>query len=770
MPGENRTPGLRLRGLTEGTAPPAPRRPGVRQRGAALAAAVRARLRPTRNRVTGYIAISAVGALIGTSLAVGVGVSGTIPRLADIGAWLSSSEKGEVAHANGLTGDVDGKVVLPPGMEGHPVSVSQDGETILVLDEKTGNVVRIDASQLTAEQSADYGAAGLQLVSGGAYAYVVDPVKGTVQQIDPAMTTPKGPPVKLGGKPGVAVASQDGTLWVPLPGKGTVVPFVKGRRSTTVKVAEAGHDLVLTLADDRPVVTDRTAAVMKMLTLTGVQDTFDLGDALDDSAPKDILVPTSTDGPTVPVLATGSGVLVLANVGSGQVVHARLPVDGTDLGAPQVLGKRVYVPDESSGRLLVYDVSAAALVDPVQVTEGAGQLELFVRNGLLWVNDQDNAAAAVINAGGKVVRIGKYKEDVPTARKPQDKPVEDSVPTRPPTNQGPPQTTDPAPDPADSAPDPVAPAPGPDPSTDAPNTDPEPEPSGGGTASGTPTPDCEVRWEDGCPEPEAPGTPQAQSGAGVIRITFAAASGVTPKRYVLRGAAAGQTVTPEEVGPEGPFTFEVRGGSCDQQYSFTVVAEYAGGAPSKESAPSVPARPCIAPGAPQQLTITPAGGGHGGTVTWQPPQGADGSVTYVINGTQQVTGTTYTYTGLKNGSKYPVSVTASNAAGSGGAVNGTLDLTPPDKVKGIVHNLNDSTPLAIRTVPSTTEGGRVTRIPGMTQPDVTVHCKTTGSQETHPYTGAVSNVWGKITWNGYTGYVADIYLDSRLDPDIWDCE
>ncbi|WP_031483011.1 YncE family protein [Streptomyces bicolor] len=746
MPGEHGT-----------TATVAAKRPDLRLRCAALATAAWARLRPTGNRVTGYIAVGAVGALIGTSLAVGAGASGTRPRLADIGAWLVSSEKGEVAHAHGLTGAVDGKVVLPAGMAGHPVSVARDGDTTLVLDERTGRVVRIDAAQLTAEQSADYGAAGLQLVSGGAYAYVVDPAQGTVQRIDPALTTPEGPPVELGGRPGAAVVDGDGTLWVPLPDEGTVVPFVEGRKSTAVKVAEAGHDLTLTLAGGRPVVTDRTAAAMKVLTVGGVQGTFDLGEAIAGADPADVLVPAGTDGSAVPVLAAGSGDLVVVDVRSRGTTHARMPVEGHDLGAPQPLGKRVHIPDESTGRLLVYDTSLSAPAEPVPVTDGAGELELFVRDGLLWVNDQDGAAAAVIDADGEVRHIGKYGADAPSARGPGDGPVEDSVPTGAPATwvqqQG-------------ASPGGTAPGPG------APSGGASGDPSDG--ASGETSGPRPTQPE---PEPGAPGSPQAESRSGAIRITFAEALGATPRRYVLKGAAPDQTVTPEEIGSDGPFTFEVRGGSCEEQYSFTVVAEYGVGKPSKESAPSAFARPCVAPGAPRELTFTPAQGGHGGTVTWQPPQGADGSVTYTINGpggTAEATGLSHSYANLPNGRISSVAVMAGNAAGAGAAASGWIDLRPPAQRMNIVHNRPDGRDLGIRTLPHSTQGARAGAIPSGQNPEVTVHCNTKGQEIT--YESKTTDVWARLTYydpalgKDITGYVTDHFVESRLNPDVWECE
>lgn len=739
--------------------------PPLRQRCAVLAAGAWAKVRPTGNRVTGYVAIGAVGALIGTSLAVGGGASRTVPALSDIGAWLSSGARGEVVHAHGLTGEVDGKVVLPPGTAGRQVSVAQDGETTLVLDEQTGRVVRIDTSQLTAEQSADHGAAGLRLVSGGTYAYVLDPARGTVQRIDPALTTAKGPPVELGGKPGAAVVDGEGTLWVPLPDKGTVVPFVKGRKHTAVKVAEAGHELTLTLAGGRPVVTDRTAATMTVLTVTGVQGTFELDGGMAGADPAGVLVPAETDGSAVPVLATGSGELVVVDVRSGNTVRARVPVRGREPGAPQLLGKRVYIPDESTGGLLVYDTSLSALAEPVPVTDGAGELELFVQDGLLWVNDPNGAAAAVIDADGGVRHIAKYGTDAPSARKPGDRP-EDSVPTGGPAVQVPPGA--PAPGVTVTAPGATVPTSN-APSGQTPGPGPEPGPTGTDGPSSPPA-----------QEPGAPGAPQAESLPGAVRITFAEALGATPQRYVLKGAAPDQTVTPDGIGPDGPFVFEVRGGSCEKQYSFTVVAEYAGDRPSKESAPSAGARPCVPPGAPEQLGFTPAQGGHGGTVTWEAPQGASGSVTYTVNGPGgpvETTELSHSYTGLRNRTVIQVAVMASNAAGSGTAVPGWIDLTPPAQRMNIVHNNNDSASIGIRREPNSTDGTpRLGSIPGLSSPEIVVHCKTKGTPETHEYTGVTTNVWAYHTYydptldKNITGYTTDLFVDSRLNPDVWECE
>lgn len=759
MTGENGGPGLRPRRLVEETATTTePARTGgsggFGRRASALLSSAWTAVRPTRNRSTGYIAIGAVGALIGTSVAVGVGTSGSVPEIADIGAWLSNSDKGSAAHANGLTGEVDGKVELPTGK--HPVSISQDGKTVLVLDKKTGKVIRVDPSQLTAEESTSYSSSDLQLVAGGAFAYVVNPVKGTVQRIDPVRTSPIGAPVDLGTKPlGEAVVDPQGTLWVPEPTKGEVVPFPGGRRGKPLNVAKPGHNLTLTVANGKPVVTDTSAARLTLLELRGPGLTVNLGSFIDKASPETVLVPSATDGDVVPVLAAETGRMTLVDIRTGGLRNAALGVAESAYEAPQVLGTHVYVPDRS-GELKVYDTADAAVREPIKVTDKPGDLEVFVRNGLLWVNDSDNKAAAVIDAGGKTRKIGKYKDDAPSARKPEkDTPPErDNTPDQPvpPVN-----------------PDPPAPPVNDPPKQDLPEKPEKPErPEKDEPKAPVPpskdTPD---------PEPSAPGTPQTEAGADGITVSFSPASGsLKPTGYTLQGVPAGATAAPATVAADGPFQFQVSGLSCGTEYSFTVVARFAGGQ-TRESGASTPMRPCTAPAAPRNLQITYPQGGHGANVSWQAPANASGTMSYTVTwngGSKQVTGTSLAVTGLTNGQQYTISVTSANEAGGGAAANGTADLTPPAQTMNIAHNDDDTEPLYVRSEASTQSGYRVTSVAGKTTPAVTVLCNVpNGSNETHPYDNVSSPYWGKITVNGKTGYVADIYLDSRNNPNVWNC-
>ncbi|OEU99558.1 hypothetical protein AN217_19005 [Streptomyces qinglanensis] len=769
---EDRTPGLRPRRLVDAAQRPGePPGPGgftaLRRRCGGLLAAAWAAVRPDRRRTTGYIALCSVGALVGTSVVVGSGSAGAVPDLADIGAWLTSSRTGEAAHANGLTGDVDGKVKLP-GMGDHPVSISQDGKTVLVLDEKTGKLVRIDPAQLTVEQSARYGA-GLQLVSGGRYAYLVDPVKARVQRIDPVRTTPVGAPVDLGRGPlGKAVADPKGTLWVPVPGKGEVVPFPHGRKAPGIEVAGRSGKaatLLMTLADGRPVVTDTKGGTVTLLERTGRGMRFKLPSSVAEEPSGSVLVPSATAGDVVPVLDRKSGRMALVNTRTGSLLTASLGSSDHRYGTPQVLGSKVYVPDRSNGTLKVYDTEAAALTEPVEVTGKPGKLSLFVRDGLLWVNDADNATAVVINSSGHVNRVHKYDSRAPSGRTPREKDR---------TGDG--GGRDPARDPLPETPS----RPGRD-DTQA-DTDPPARKPAGRERGGDPTPGKKSPppddAEDEPAEPRPPGVPQAESGAGSIRVSFAPSSGTKPTGYRLKGAPAGARVVPGKVGPSGPFTFEVRGGTCDKQYRFTVVAEFAGGR-TAESGRSGPARPCVAPGRPQQVTEDFPQGGKGIDLKWRAPANAGEGTTYTVTGGGADTdgsrrNTAARLRNLTNFRTYTLTVAARNAAGSGGSTVKQVDLSNPQRTS-VHNNVDDGEEVGIRSKPSTTEGTRLGHVPSGQTPALTVLCQTTGTRETHDTHGWQSNKWDRIEWNGRTAYISDLWVyatESEQDsynPEVWRC-
>ncbi|RSN47020.1 hypothetical protein, partial [Actinomadura sp. WAC 06369] len=364
-----------------------------------------------RDRLTGQIAVGVVGAVVIAAVVYGVGAASAKYDLADVGAWLSARTKGLVVHVNGLAGKVDGKAPLPAGARGNRIKVVQDGTTILIVDQETGVVSRLDPAQMKIAGSAGLGA-GIQVLAQDGRAYTVDSVNGGVQQLDAITLQPAGEPARLDPVLGQAGIGARGDLWVPVAVHGRLAGFRDGRLREPVDVGEPGHDLALTIAAGTPVVVDSTAATATVVEPSGTRLTISLPSSVREAGRGGVLAPAVADGAIVPMLVPGTGSLVTLDTGTGRYTSTRLQMPRHRYRAPQVLGTKVYIPDETAGALIVYDTAAKRFEKPVTVGRPKSPLEVFVKDGLLWANDPDGPGAVVIDRGGETKAVDKYREEV----------------------------------------------------------------------------------------------------------------------------------------------------------------------------------------------------------------------------------------------------------------------------------------------------------------------------------------------------------------------
>ena len=678
-------------------------------------------LDPRRDRVTGYVAVGIVGTLAAVSLVFGTGASSALPHLANIGAWLGSSKKGQIVHANGLSGKVDGRIAMT-NAAGHPLKIVQDGNLILVVDEVTGQVSRIDPAQLQVTETRQYGASNLQVVAGPSEAYVVNSARGSVQQINPTSLDTVGAPVNVQPAPlGRAAIGNGATLWVLAPAAGQAVPIKGERRGTPVKVGDPHDQLALTIANGQPLVVDANTATAMLAGPSGALFKVNLPSTISAAAggqPR-VLVPATADGPVVPVLAPSSGSLVLVNTATRSVSTASVTPPGHHFGAPQVLGERVYIPDQSTGNLIVYDPASSQFDSQIPVTGHAATLESFEQDGILWVNDQNGPVALAIDSTGGVHRIGKYLTAAP----------------------GGPHIAAPLPAPGGPQNLPLA----------------GPGGQAGPTAPGGPPPPGVQPPRASQPQPAAPpgapGTPSTTSGNGYIDVSFTPSGGGTPSGYQLEPSPSGVSVQPSQAPASGPFTFHVTGGNCGTQYTFRVAAVYPGGRVT--SASSAPARPCVSP-VVQGFQAT--GFNHGANLSWSAPAG--GPATYTISytgatsGTVPATGTSAQIGNLTNGGQYNFALTATNAAGSAQATT-SASLVPPPQGFNAFDDQSGSP--AIRSGPGTGYA-QVGSIPQNSSEPLTVQCQVSGGTANDPYQPWKSSIiWDEI---GPSQWVSDLYVNT----------
>lgn len=671
-----------------------------------------------RDRLTGQIAAGLVGVLAVGALVYGVGTASARYRLSDVGAWLSASGKGLVVHANGLAGKVDGKAPVVPQMRGHRIKVVQDGATVLLVDEDSGVVSRIDPSQLKITKSRQVGGPGMQVVSGGGAAYTVDLVKGTVQQIDPLTLAPVGAAATLTAPLGQAGIDAGGALWVPVPQTGQVVPFTSGRQGEPVAAGKAGDRLALTMAAGTPVVIDSTSATALIVRPEGTRR-INLPAPVARAA-NGVKVPAVADGQIVPMLGEG-GALYLLDTGVGRVDSVALRVPGHAFEPPHVLGQRVYLPDRTSGRLLVFNTERNAWERPVAATRPGGAIEVLVRDHMLWVNDPDGPTALAFGPDGGVKRIKKYEDKVPGgARRPL--PVQAN-----PGGQG--------------------------------------NRNGGGRGNGgttpvTPPPSSRppVKKDPTAPDPPMPA---ASGDNGSIKVRFTAPAqpqGVYPvTRFVLlgqNGRPVAGTRPAQFPGTSQGGTFTVGGLTCDTTtHLYKVAAEYKGkdGKPAYSESGEVGATACTAPGPPTTLTATPVN--HGADLTWAPSSGFD--VTYVVtspSGTLTTKSTSQAVRGLANATTHQVTVRARNGAGESTELAKTVDLTYP--TKPIRNQNNGQTNTLIRSAPNTS-GPTTGTIPKGQIITMTVVCQVHGDPYHDAESNTSSNVWNRVQTSYGNGYLND---------------
>ncbi|WP_433472923.1 fibronectin type III domain-containing protein [Spirillospora sp. CA-142024] len=680
-----------------------------------------------RDRLTGQVAAGLVGVLVIAAGVYGVGVASAKYRIADVGAWLTARDKGVVVHVNGPAGKVDGKTGVIPQMRGHDIKIVQDGATVLIIDLHTGVVSRLDPSQLDIGASRALGK-GIQVLAEAGKAYTVDSVKGVVQQIDPVGLTPVGAPATLPPVLGQAGIDAQGTLWVPVSRDGQVSAFKDGRLRPPVRVGGAGDSLALTIAGGDPVVTDSTAATATVIKPSGARLTVSLPTTVREAGRGGVLAPPATEGKTVPLLVPGTGSLVTVDTDTGRYSSARLAMPKHRYRPPQMLGAKVYIPDETAGALIVYDSAGNRFEPPVPVTGRPAPLDVFVRDGLLWANDPTGPRAVVIDGQGGHKAIDKYKDRVAGGPKRRTLPL--------PGGDAPPPSMSP------QSPQPPAP----------------PRP-------GQP--------------PGAPANVSVTPGAGTMRIDFQPSQGDGITGYVLKDVPSGLTASPSAI-PQGagPFTFTVAGGDCGREYRFRVAVRYRdarGRTREQVSAASDPVRPCVTPGAPTGLKAQATT--SGAKVSWTAPPGA---ATYRLNwdgpaqGSTTVSATAATLGNVWTNGSYTFTVAAVNDAGAGTTATLTSGLAGPTHDYAV--RMNGNSDGYIRSTPDANNGAIIATMHDNNGEKVVVHCQEKGAHYTHPRdSNLTGDTYAKITWQGKTGYVIGYLVSTPGDwngyagPAVWRC-
>lgn len=258
--------------------------------------------------------------------------------------------------------------------------------------------------------------------------------------------------------------------------------------------------------------------------------------------------------------------------------------------------------------------------------------------------------------------------------------------------------------------------------------------------------------------PSAPTKTRAVSAQDSMSSVSWTASSVT-------GGAAitGYTVT----SAPGAFTCTTTSTSCTvhglangTSYTFTVTANNAAGS----SAPSVPTSsivPSVAPGAPTNLSATPAQNQRA-TLHWTTPSSwggawslvgygieysSDGGTTWTpVSPNASATATSYTVAGLTNGTSYLFEVAAKNASGWGPSAlsNAATPSSVTNAPTGVTATMLDHGATVSWTAPTATGGASITGY------NVKVISPSGGRTQSFSSTATTENVSGLIDGTSYT--------------------
>jgi hypothetical protein len=678
-------------------------------------------------------------------------------------AWLPTDKNGSINLVDGLAGKSSAALVLT-GAGGDKLIVTQIGGRVLVLNATTGLLVRIDPVQLLLGAS-ERVSMGSVVVAGLAATYLVNYAARTVQRIDPVTLKALGPAVLLRWQPaGTAIVDRAGTLWVPVPEIGSVVPVTGGIAGHPVKVGAVGANVVMTSANGVPIAVNRSA---RRLTVIGLhsgaaQDVVTLPASVGLGGPSPLLVPLSGGTSSLPMVdPNGSPSLVIVNLSAGTTTSAQLgsQYSGHNLGPPVQAGVRVFIPDYTTGRVLIYNVTQGQIEADVPVLSHAGLFTAEVIDGIAYFNDPNGNRAVVVTPDGQIHYVTKNGPHVPTVRKvaqprPTPAPINTVTPGPSPhptpIHGHPPRHHKPKPKPTKSK----SPKPSPSPTR-------KPSPSPTPSTSSPPAP------------PLAPGQISATPGAGFVKVTWQApSSGGQVRSYQVTASPAPVGGTQKSLGSTGRM---ITGLTCGTNYTFTVSSIGMDGK-SVSAAPTAPVMPCLPPGPPQGVTASLTLNSNTIVVNWQPPASSGGgTVAYQIsvnNGSPvPASAIPDTLSSLPYSSTYSFTVFAVTPAGQSMMSAPTVNVGPWSGYS----TTNSGLILYVRSGPGTNNPS-VAQLSASGGVPVTIDCQTYGGsyhEPNPPYTPR-GNIWDRIQAPD-SGYVGDYYIGTpnaqvpALSPPIWTC-
>ena len=333
------------------------------------------------------------------------------------GAWVASSTVGQLTLIDGGTAEVAARVQVAEGTT--DLGAVQDGNVGYALDVGQGTVRRVDPATFVAAPPVEVieGAHhDLTLHPSGDLMYVVDHERGKVAVTDSrSLSSLKGDVESLAEPVSSSVVDGSGRLWTLGQGTGDLVWFDGTDRHVRRAVADDPGDTQLVVIDGQPALVDRATRVVRTV---GDDGGFRARSCLDiDPADRSVRVAGSDVSRRLLVVSGDDGVLRVSDLGSGECGEVVIDVadPDSDLGAPQESQGKVFIPNYTTGKVVIVDLETRERTDTGELVVPGTQFELFERDGIVFYNDPGSERAGVVRVDGTFSDVDKYDPDRPGA-------------------------------------------------------------------------------------------------------------------------------------------------------------------------------------------------------------------------------------------------------------------------------------------------------------------------------------------------------------------
>ncbi len=210
-----------------------------------------------------------------------------------------------------------------------------------------------------------------------------------------------------------SVVDGDGRLWTLGARTGDLTWFEGSARHSRRHAAPSSAGATLAVVDGRAAIVERASRIVHLLDAdgnAGASSCLDL-DPADDS----VQVNGSTRDRRLYVVSGDDGILRVSDLGSGDCGDVAIPIAGagSDLGVPQEAQGRVFVPDYTTGTVVIVDLESGQVTRTTELVVPGVAFELLAQDGIVFYNDPGSERAGVVAIDGTFTAVQKYDPDHP---------------------------------------------------------------------------------------------------------------------------------------------------------------------------------------------------------------------------------------------------------------------------------------------------------------------------------------------------------------------